>query len=39
MGTQRQEKLNQLAKRLPEGLPVDAAWLRARGYTPNLLRK
>ena len=39
MGTQRQEKLNQLARRLPEGLPVDAAWLRAQGYAPNLLRK
>ena len=39
MGTQRQEKLNQLARRLPEGLPVDAAWLRTQGYTPNLLRK
>jgi len=39
MGTQRQEKLNQLARHLPEGLPVDASWLRAQGYAPNLLRK
>lgn len=39
MGARRQEKLNQLARRLPEGLPVDAAWLRSEGYTPNLLRK
>ena len=39
MGAQRYEKLNHLTKRLPEGLPVDAAWLRAEGYTPNLLRK
>lgn len=39
MSTQRQEKINRLAKRLPEGLPVDASWLRAEGYTPNLLRK
>ena len=39
MGTSRHEKLNQLSRRLPEGLPVDAAWLRALGYTPNLLRK
>jgi hypothetical protein len=39
MGTQRHEKINRLTRRLPEGLPVDAAWLRAEGYTPNLLRK
>jgi Transcriptional regulator, AbiEi antitoxin, Type IV TA system/Transcriptional regulator, AbiEi antitoxin N-terminal domain len=39
MGSQRHGKINHLVKRLPEGLPVDAAWLRAEGYTPNLLRK
>ena len=39
MGAQRQEKLNLLTKRLPEGLPVDAAWLRSEGYPPNLLRQ
>lgn len=31
--------MNWLAKHLPEGLPVDAAWLREHGYTANLLRK
>ncbi|MFM9850231.1 MAG: type IV toxin-antitoxin system AbiEi family antitoxin domain-containing protein [Hyphomicrobiaceae bacterium] len=39
MSTQRTEKLNWLAQHLPEGLPVDAAWLRSQGYTANLLRK
>ena len=39
MSTQRSEKLNRLTQRLPEGLPVDAAWLRAQGYTANLLRR
>lgn len=31
--------MNWLMKHLPEGLPVDAAWLREHGYTANLLRK
>jgi Transcriptional regulator, AbiEi antitoxin, Type IV TA system/Transcriptional regulator, AbiEi antitoxin N-terminal domain len=39
MVTQRSEKLNWLARHLPEGMPVDAAWLRRQGYTANLLRK
>jgi hypothetical protein len=39
MGTQRTEKLNWLVTHLPEGLPVDASWLRQHGYTANLLRK
>jgi hypothetical protein len=39
MVTQRKEKLNWLSQHLPEGLPVDAAWLRAQDYTANLLRK
>ncbi len=39
MRTQRNEKLNRLAKHLPEGMPVDSAWLRKQGYTANLLRK
>src|SRR5262245_25136726 len=39
MSTQRTEKLNWLAQHLPEGIPVDAAWLRSQGYTANLLRR
>jgi hypothetical protein len=39
MGTQKGSKLNWLARHLPEGMPVDAAWLRRHGYTANLLRK
>lgn len=39
MSTQRTEKLNWLTRHLPEGMPVDAAWLRSQGYTANLLRK
>jgi Transcriptional regulator, AbiEi antitoxin, Type IV TA system/Transcriptional regulator, AbiEi antitoxin N-terminal domain len=39
MGTPKMQKLNWLAQHLPEGLPVDAAWLRSHGYTANLLRK
>jgi hypothetical protein len=31
--------MNWLAAHLPEGLLVDAAWLRARGYPSNLLAK
>ena len=39
MSTLRHAKINDLLRQLPEGLPVDAAWLRARGYSSNLLRK
>ncbi|CAN1724826.1 Transcriptional regulator AbiEi antitoxin N-terminal domain-containing protein [Hyphomicrobium sp. 1Nfss2.1] len=39
MSTQKLGKLNWLARHLPEGMPVDAAWLRRQGYTANLLRK
>lgn len=39
MSTHRSDKLNWLARHLPEGIPVDAAWLRRQGYTANLLRK
>ncbi|WP_072395602.1 type IV toxin-antitoxin system AbiEi family antitoxin [Hyphomicrobium sp. CS1GBMeth3] len=39
MGTQKGSKLNWLAKHLPEGMPVDSAWLSSHGYTANLLRK
>lgn len=39
MGAHKSEKLNWLARNLPEGIPVDAAWLRSQGYTANLLRK
>src|SRR5580692_11856043 len=28
--------LNQLASKLPEGMLVDAAWLKAQGYSPQL---
>lgn len=39
MSTQNTSKLNWIAQHLPEGLPVDSTWLRAHGYTANLLRK
>lgn len=39
MSTQKRADINWLTKELPEGLPVDASWLRERGYTANLLRK
>lgn len=32
-------KLNQLQRDLPEGLVVDSAWLKARGYSAQLCRK
>ncbi|MHC1551243.1 type IV toxin-antitoxin system AbiEi family antitoxin domain-containing protein [Phyllobacterium sp. K27] len=32
-------KLNQLQRELPEGLVVDSAWLKARGYSAQLCRK
>jgi hypothetical protein len=39
MSAQRSKKMNWLATHLPEGLLVDAAWLRAHGYPSNLLAK
>ena len=36
MNAKRHAKLNQLARRLPEGLLADAAWFNARGYPSNL---
>ena len=39
MSVQRGEKLNWLMAHLPEGLIVDAAWLRSHGYAANLLAK
>jgi hypothetical protein len=39
MSTQRTKKINWLTQHLPEGILVDAAWLRRQGYTANLLRK
>ena len=39
MNTQKGSKINWLVRHLPEGLPVDAAWLSRQGYTANLLRK
>ncbi|MGJ4973108.1 type IV toxin-antitoxin system AbiEi family antitoxin domain-containing protein [Bradyrhizobium sp. HKCCYLRH1073] len=36
MDRQRGKLLNQLADMLPEGMLVDAAWLRAHGYSPQL---
>lgn len=32
-------KLNHLQRELPEGLVVDSAWLKARGYSAQLCRK
>ena len=32
-------KLNHLQRELPEGLVVDSAWLKHRGYSPQLCRK
>lgn len=39
MSEQFSGKLNQLQRDLPEGLLVDAAWLKARGYSAQLCRK
>lgn len=39
MSAQKGEKLNWLATHLPEGLVVDAAWLKCNGYASNLLAK
>ena len=36
MTRERGALLNQLASKLPEGLLVDAAWLKAQGYSPQL---
>lgn len=37
MAEQSTSKLNQLQNELPEGLLVDAAWLRKKGYATNLV--
>lgn len=39
MSARNSEKLNWLIQHLPEGLLVDAAWLRTHGYQRNLLAK
>jgi hypothetical protein len=39
MGKQNVSKLNRLQKELPEGLVVSAAWLKAKGYSPQLCAK
>ncbi len=39
MSAHKGEKLNWLVANLPEGLIVDAAWLRTHGYAANLLAK
>jgi len=39
MGEEFSGKLNQLQRELPEGLVVDSAWLKARGYSAQLCRK
>ncbi|MGH9326017.1 MAG: type IV toxin-antitoxin system AbiEi family antitoxin domain-containing protein [Terriglobia bacterium] len=39
MAKQCHGKLNQLEHRLPEGLLVDAAWLRKEGYSTSLSRQ
>lgn len=39
MGSQDRRKINQLARELPEGLLVDAAWLEKRGYYGALRKK
>ena len=36
MDRQRGKLLNQLADMLPEGMLIDAAWLKAHGYSPQL---
>ena len=39
MGKQKDGKLNWLQHHLPEGLPVDAAWLGRQGYSGALRKK
>jgi len=39
MGSQKSDKLNQLQRLLPAGLIADAAWLRAHGYSRQLVAK
>ena len=39
MDTQRGQKLNRLQHLLPEGLPANAAWLEAHGYSSALPSK
>src|SRR5258708_15233262 len=36
MSREKSRLLNQLASKLPEGLLVDAAWLKAQGYSTQL---
>ncbi|NWF82203.1 MAG: type IV toxin-antitoxin system AbiEi family antitoxin [Bryobacteraceae bacterium] len=39
MGSQTEGKLNQLQRRLPEGMVVDAGWLEEQGVSRQLRRK
>lgn len=39
MGIQNNDKLNQLQRRIPEGVAVPSNWLSANGYSPQLVRK
>jgi len=39
MGTRKAQKLNQLQRLLPEGLVVDARWLKGKGYSNDLQRR
>lgn len=39
MGSQKADKLNPLQRLLPAGLIADAAWLRAQGYSRQLVAK
>src|SRR4051794_23914056 len=39
MGVQTKSKMNWLQRHLPDGLPVDAAWLERQGYSRSLRQK
>ncbi|MFA7667906.1 MAG: type IV toxin-antitoxin system AbiEi family antitoxin domain-containing protein [Burkholderiaceae bacterium] len=39
MGLQKDEKLNSLLKRLPEGVAAPSSWLADQGYSRQLVRK
>lgn len=39
MGLQKDEKLNSLLKRLPEGVAASSSWLAEQGYSRQLVRK
>jgi Transcriptional regulator, AbiEi antitoxin, Type IV TA system/Transcriptional regulator, AbiEi antitoxin N-terminal domain len=39
VSTPTSHKINWLARHLPVGIPVDAAWLAAQGFSANILRK